>query len=81
MGHEYVEMKNTPAAIEAYRHAVDINPRDYGVRLVRRTKTEMNYYALTTVESMMLRLYDSRMWTALAIASNLWSGTTAPSTA
>jgi anaphase-promoting complex subunit 8 len=29
MGHEYVEMKNTPAAIQAYRRAVDINPRDY----------------------------------------------------
>jgi anaphase-promoting complex subunit 8 len=29
MGHEYVEMKNTPAAIDAYRRAVDINPRDY----------------------------------------------------
>ena len=27
MGHEYVEMKNTPAAIQAYRRAVDINPR------------------------------------------------------
>lgn len=29
MGHEYVEMKNTPAAIEAYRNAVDICPTDY----------------------------------------------------
>ena len=29
MGHEYVEMKNPAAAIDAYRHAVDINPRDY----------------------------------------------------
>ena len=29
MGHEYVEMKNPSAAIDAYRHAVDINPRDY----------------------------------------------------
>jgi anaphase-promoting complex subunit 8 len=29
MGHEYVEMRNTSAAIEAYRRAVDINPRDY----------------------------------------------------
>ena len=27
MGHEYVEMKNPAAAIDAYRHAVDINPR------------------------------------------------------
>eukprot|EP01126_Amoeba_proteus_P035620 TRINITY_DN3599_c0_g1_i3.p1 TRINITY_DN3599_c0_g1~~TRINITY_DN3599_c0_g1_i3.p1 ORF type:complete len:365 (+),score=60.51 TRINITY_DN3599_c0_g1_i3:513-1607(+) len=29
MGHEYLEMKNTNAAIPAYRKAVDINPRDY----------------------------------------------------
>lgn len=29
MGHEFVEMKNIPAAIEAYRKAVDISPRDY----------------------------------------------------
>ena len=25
----YVELKNTPAAVEAYRRAVDLNPRDY----------------------------------------------------
>ena len=29
VGHEYVELKNRAAAIEAYRMAVDINPRDY----------------------------------------------------
>ena len=29
MGHEYVEMRNTAAAVEAYRRALDINPRDY----------------------------------------------------
>ena len=29
MGHGFLEMKNTGAAIEAYRRAVDINPRDY----------------------------------------------------
>jgi anaphase-promoting complex subunit 8 len=29
MGHEFVELKNAGAAIEAYRHAVDINPLDY----------------------------------------------------
>ena len=27
MGHEYLQLKNTPAAIAAYRRAVDINPR------------------------------------------------------
>ena len=29
MGHEYVEMKNSHAAIEAYRCAVDVNRKDY----------------------------------------------------
>lgn len=29
MGHEYMEMKNTGAAVEAYRRGVDVNPRDY----------------------------------------------------
>jgi anaphase-promoting complex subunit 8 len=29
MGHEYVEMRNTAAAIEAYRRALDITQRDY----------------------------------------------------
>ena len=29
MGHEFVELKNTAAAVDAYRHAVDINAKDY----------------------------------------------------
>ncbi|RDX79810.1 Anaphase-promoting complex subunit 8, partial [Mucuna pruriens] len=29
MGHEFVEMKNTPAAVDAYRRAVDIDLCDY----------------------------------------------------
>ncbi|KAL7470643.1 hypothetical protein ACHAXS_010903 [Conticribra weissflogii] len=29
LGHEYIEMKNTAAAIEAYRRAVDISEREY----------------------------------------------------
>jgi anaphase-promoting complex subunit 8 len=29
MGHEYLEMKNTNAAIESYRSAVDIDPKDF----------------------------------------------------
>ena len=29
MGHEYVEIKNTPSAIDTYYRVVDINPGDY----------------------------------------------------
>lgn len=29
MGHEFVELKNTHAAIEAYRKAIDVNSKDY----------------------------------------------------
>jgi anaphase-promoting complex subunit 8 len=29
MGHEFVELKNTHAAIEAYRKAIDVNAKDY----------------------------------------------------
>jgi anaphase-promoting complex subunit 8 len=29
MGHEYLEMKNTNAAIESYRTAVDIDSKDF----------------------------------------------------
>lgn len=29
IGHEFVELKNTSAAIQAYRKAVDINPSDF----------------------------------------------------
>ena len=29
MGHEYLEMKNTSAAIESYRTAVDADPTDF----------------------------------------------------
>ena len=29
MGHEYTEMKNTYAAIQSYRQAIEVNRRDY----------------------------------------------------
>lgn len=29
MGHEFLELKNTAAAIEAYRSAIDIDPHDF----------------------------------------------------
>ena len=61
-------MKNA-AAIEAYRHAVDINPRDYRAWYGLGQTYEilqMNYYALHYYrKASTLRPYDSRMWTAL----------------
>jgi len=29
MGHEYLEMKNIAGAIEAYRNALDYDPKDF----------------------------------------------------
>jgi anaphase-promoting complex subunit 8 len=70
MGHEYMEMKNAGAAIEAYRHAVDINQLDYRAwyglgqtyEMLRLPFYALHYYRKTTV----LRPYDPRMWRAMA---------------
>ena len=70
MGHEFVELKNTNAAIEAYRRAVDINPRDYRAwyglgqtyELLEMYFYALHYYRKATT----LRPYDARMWCALA---------------
>ncbi|KAH8068690.1 hypothetical protein JL721_6551 [Aureococcus anophagefferens] len=56
MGHEYIEMKNTAAAIEAYRRAVDT----YEI-------LNMYFYALYYYrKAARLRPYDARMWIAIA---------------
>lgn len=70
MGHEYVEMRNTPAAIEAYRHAVDIYERDYRAwyglgqtyEILAMPFYSLYYYRKATT----LRPYDARMWCAMA---------------
>ena len=69
MGHEYVEMKNTHAAIEAYRRAVDVNRKDYrawyGLGLSYEV-LEMHYYALFYFQrAASLRPYDAQMWQAM----------------
>lgn len=69
MGHEYVEMKNTHAAIEAYRRAVDVNRKDYrawyGLGLSYEV-LEMHYYALFYFQrAASLRPYDPQMWQAM----------------
>ncbi|CAA7396820.1 unnamed protein product [Spirodela intermedia] len=69
MGHEYVEMKNTPAAIDAYRRAVDINPRDYRAWYgLGQTYEMMNmpFYALYYFRrSAFLQPTDARLWIAM----------------
>ncbi|XP_051193488.1 anaphase-promoting complex subunit 8 [Lolium perenne] len=70
MGHEYVELKNTPAAIDAYRRAVDINPRDYrawyGLGQIYEMMG-MPFYALYYFrKSSHLQPNDARLWIAMA---------------
>ncbi|KAJ6809754.1 anaphase-promoting complex subunit 8 [Iris pallida] len=70
MGHEFVEMKNTPAAIDAYRRAVDINPRDYRAWYGLGQTYEMMgmpFYALHYFKkSSYLQPSDARLWIAMA---------------
>jgi tetratricopeptide (TPR) repeat protein len=69
MGHEYLEMKNTNAAIESYRTAVDIDPKDfrawYGLGQVYEINQMYNYAshyfanaALSKYENIYLLLID-----------------------
>lgn len=68
-GHEFVELKNPAAAIEAYRKAVHINPKDYRAwyglgqtyELVNMPYYALHYYGKAVV----LRPNDARMWNAL----------------
>ncbi|ORY74830.1 hypothetical protein BCR37DRAFT_403830 [Protomyces lactucae-debilis] len=69
MGHEYVELKNTHAAIESYRRAVDVNRKDYrawyGLGQTYEM-LEMHHYALHYFQrAAALKPYDVRMWTAV----------------
>nr|XP_043607702.1 anaphase-promoting complex subunit 8 [Erigeron canadensis] len=70
MGHEYVEMKNTPAAVDAYRRAVDINSCDYRAWYGLGQAYEMMgmpYYALHYFKkAVSLQPNDSRLWIAMA---------------
>lgn len=69
MGHEFVELKNSHAAIESYRRAVDQNPRDfrawYGLGQAYEV-LDMNLYALYYYQKATnLQPLDKRMWQAL----------------
>ncbi|KAG9452207.1 hypothetical protein H6P81_005111 [Aristolochia fimbriata] len=71
MGHEYVEMKNMPAATDSYRRAIEINPRDYRAWYGLGQTYEMlamPYYALHYYSrSAYLQPTDSRLWNAMAM--------------
>ncbi|KAL6894301.1 hypothetical protein ACP4OV_008399 [Aristida adscensionis] len=70
MGHEFVELKNTPAATDAYRRAVDINPRYYrawyGLGQIYEMMG-MPFYALYYFQkSSYVQPNDARLWIAMA---------------
>lgn len=69
MGHEYLELKNPPAAIDAYRKAVGVCPRDYRAWYGLGQTYEflqMPYYALYYYRrAAQLRPHDARMWCAM----------------
>jgi anaphase-promoting complex subunit 8 len=71
MGHEYVELKNPGAAVEAYRAAVSLNPRDYRAwyglgqtyELLGLQTYALHYYKRAAA----LRPDDARMWCAIGM--------------
>lgn len=69
MGHEFVELKNSHAAIESYRRAVDINTKDfrawYGLGQAYEV-LDMHLYALYYYQrATNLQPSDKRMWQAM----------------
>ncbi len=70
LGHEYVEMRNLPAAIEAYRRATEADAADYrawyglgqAYELLGLPLYSLYYYKRAAA----LRPRDPRMWNALA---------------
>ncbi|KAF6011334.1 hypothetical protein HII13_002695 [Brettanomyces bruxellensis] len=73
MGHEFVELKNSHAAIESYRRAVDANNKDfrawYGLGQAYEV-LDMNLYSLYYYQrACALRPMDKRMWQAIGNCS------------
>ncbi|KAH3688724.1 hypothetical protein WICPIJ_000324 [Wickerhamomyces pijperi] len=69
MGHEFVELKNSHAAIESYRRAVDINIKDfkawYGLGQAYEV-LDMHLYSLYYYQkACSLKPLDKRIWQAL----------------
>mmetsp|Transcript_17933 Transcript_17933/g.20715 ORF Transcript_17933/g.20715 Transcript_17933/m.20715 type:complete len:118 (+) Transcript_17933:549-902(+) len=69
MGHEFLELKSTSAAIEAYRTAVDIDPTDfrawYGLGQTYEIHQLYDYASYYFANAALSRPQDSRMWSAL----------------
>lgn len=70
MGHEFVEMKNTHAAIDSYRRAVDVNRKDYrawyGLGQTYEL-LEMHSYALFYHQrATALKPFDPKLWMGMA---------------
>ena len=69
MGHEYRELKNTPAAVRSYRQAVEINQCDYRAwhglgqtyEVLKLPLYSLYYYQ----KAAELRPNDHRMWNAM----------------
>ena len=69
MGHEFVECKNSHAAIESYRRAIDTNPKDfkawYGLGQAYEV-LDMHLYSLYYYQqASIIKPHDRRIWIAL----------------
>ncbi len=62
-------MKNIPGAIEAYRNAVEIDPKDfrawYGLGQTYELQNMCNYALYYYSKAVLSRPKDSRMWNAM----------------
>ena len=69
MGHEYLEIKNIPGAIEAYRNAVEIDCNDfrawYGLGQAYELQCLYHYSLYYFHRAVYARPHDSRMWNAM----------------
>lgn len=69
MGHEYVELRNTAAAVQCYRRAVQVSPADYRAWYGLGQTYEMLHlfqYALYYYKkACFLKPQDARMWCAV----------------
>lgn len=72
MGHEYMELRNTAAAVQCYRNAVAISERDYRAWYGLGQTYEMlhlyQYASFYYKRAAFLRPSDARMWCAVGNA-------------